>query len=312
MKLLDQWDLNFVVTGATGWIGRASLGLLDAKLGRRFGERVFAFASKAGTTRLLSGKTVSYSPLATITDLPQGRYIFLHCAFLGKERCADLSLADYVRSNEAISELVSTAARRVKTRSFFLPSSGAVYDEHRILTTDLERNPYGVMKLRDEERFRRLTEELRAPLVIARVFNIAGPYMNKLNSYALSSIIGDILARRSVKLRADRRVVRSYVHVNDLLALVWECLENAFCEQQLFDTTGETEIEIGDLARQALDILGWPEGAIERSPLSPDAVEDRYVGDNTVLSMLTARYGVLFRGLPEQIRDTAAYLAEPI
>ncbi len=302
-------DANFVVTGATGWLGRASLGVLERRLGDEFGARVAAYASKAGATRLQSGRMVPYRALGDIAGLPQGRrYVFLHCAFLGKERTQDLPLFDFVSRNDAISETVCAAARRVQTAGFFVPSSGAVYGQDRALAADMEKNPYGVMKLRDEARFAALAETLRQPLVTARVFNVAGPYINKTGAYALGSILEDALHKRPVRLRATRRVVRSYVHVNDLIGLVLEILAKPAAPKILFDTVGDTEIEVGDLARLALTLLGEPGGVIERPPLDADAPEDRYIGDRAAFSALLAQHGMTLQPLPQQVSDTAQFL----
>ena len=302
-------DTNFVVTGATGWLGRASLGVLESLLGAQFPARVQAYASKAGATLLQSGRSVPYRALDDIAALPRSRrYVFLHCAFLGKERVSDLPLADFLKLNEAISEKVCAAARTVEAAGFFVPSSGAVYGRDRVLADDIEKNPYGVMKLRDEARFSELADALHCPLVIARVFNVAGPYINKTGAYALGSILEDALQHRVVRLRAAKPVIRSYVHVNDLIRLVLGILENSASGKTLFDTVGETEIEVGDLARLALTVLGQPDGIIERPPLDPDAPEDRYVGDRTALAALLVQRGMTLQPLSQQILDTAEFL----
>jgi UDP-glucuronate decarboxylase len=302
-------DCKFVVTGATGWLGRACLGVLEARLGERFSARVFAYASKDGETGLRPGRTVRYRALDQISELPAGRHVFLHCAFLGKERVAGLALADYVALNEEISEKVCDAARGVGVAGFFVPSSGAVYGKDQILETDIEKNSYGVMKRKDEERFTRLAADLNCPAVVARVFNVAGPYINKIQSYALGSILEDILLRRPVRIRANQRIIRSYVHVSDLIALVLAALDEGAAAPVCFDTAGEREVEVGELARLAMAVLGAAEGVIERPPLDPSLPDNRYVGDGAVMMALAQRYNIALRPLPVQIADTAYYLS---
>lgn len=301
--------MHFVVTGATGWVGRAALAVLERHLGPRFGAQVCAFASKPGTTQLQSGTDVQYRALDTIGDLPPRPYAFLHCAFLGKERVAELPQAEYVQRNEAISQKVVDAARRLGAAGFFVPSSGAVYAKDRTLEKDAAANPYGVMKLADEARFTRLAQELRQPLVIARVFNVAGPYINKLGNYALGSILENIRQRQPVTLHAAQPVIRSYVHIEDLLEVALACLVCGDKGVTAFDTAGEREIEVGELAQLALEVMGWPEGRIARPPLDLAAPANRYVGDGTAFKALAQRHGIAFQPLPQQIRDTANFLA---
>ncbi len=302
-------DCNFVVTGATGWLGRASLGALEARLGDAFAARVFAYATKDGQTSLQSGRIVRYGALNAISELPPARYAVLHCAFLGKERVADMPLGDYVQLNAAISEQVCDAARRIKAQALFVPSSGAVYAKDRMLETDIGKNPYGVMKLKDEARFTRLAEELQCPLLVARVFNVAGPYMNKTTSYALGSILEDVAHHRPVRIRAAQRIIRSYSHVMDLMELVLAMLDEGAANPVWFDTAGEREIEVGELARLVLDLLGHKAGAIERPALDSTLPDNRYVGDGTAMRMLAARHDITLRPLSAQIADTASFLA---
>jgi nucleoside-diphosphate-sugar epimerase len=299
-------DSNVVVTGATGWLGMATLERLEKQLGDQFERRVFAFASRRKVVRLRSGRTIACAPLAALSELATGPYLFLHYAFITKDRLAGLALPEFVRLNEEIFAIVSNTARRVAATGFFVPSSGAVYRDGRSLEQDLDRNPYGAMKLRDEERFTRLAEELQRPLVIARIFNLAGPYINKLRSYALGSILDDILHDRPVELRAAHRVVRSYVHVDDLISLALTSLGAE--HSALFDTFGDVEIEIGELATLALDVLGKTGGSVRR-PTILGGDEDRYVGDQRAIAALAAKYGIEFRSLRQQIQDTADFLA---
>lgn len=298
-------DSKIVVTGATGWLGMATLDRLERQLAGRFEDRVFAFASRHKQVRLRSGRTIACAPLTALSELAAGPYLFLHFAFVTKDRVAGLTQTEFVRLNDEIFEIVSTTARRVAATGFFIPSSGAVYGDGRSLEPDLVQNPYGAMKLRDEARFTSLAKELRCPLVIARIFNLAGPYINKLRTYALGSILDDILHARPVELRAAHRVVRSYVHVDDMISLVLASLGAG--ESTLFDACGEVEIEIGDLASLALDVLGRTGGPVLR-PAFLGGDEDRYVGDRSAIAALSTKYGIAFRALRQQIQDTADFL----
>ena len=137
-----------------------------------------------------------------------------------RESCASqLGVHDYIARNEEITELVLTHVRGSRPVGMLVPSSGAVY-----LGEDLVSNPYGVLKARDERRFIEIASEQAGPesafrLVIPRVFNLAGPFLNKPDHYVLGSIIEDIVRGGPIRLRAAGPVVRSYVHVGDLIDL---------------------------------------------------------------------------------------------
>jgi nucleoside-diphosphate-sugar epimerase len=187
-------------------------------------------------------------------------------------------------------------------------SSGAVY-----LGDDLATNPYGVLKRRDERRFLDLASESGgaepAPrVVIPRLFNLAGPFLNKPELYVLGSIIEDIGRGGPIRLHADKRVLRSYVHVADLVDLALSIMVgDGPVPPQAFDTAGEREIEVGELAELAATVLGQPGMPVLRPPVD-DTQVDRYVGDPAVMDSLARSYGITLTPLPRQIEDTARYL----
>jgi len=305
---LQQSDLRFVVTGGGSWLGQATLSLLEDVFGEETAARVAVFGSRARPLNLPSGRIIKARALCDITALPAGRYSFLHYAFVTKARVADQPLADYARLNREISDLVEAAARRVDTVGFFLPSSGAVYRKDRTLHDVFEENPYGLMKLQDERRFGTLHEEIGCRVTIMRVFNLGGPYINNLESYALSSIIMNVLRGEPVRLRANRLVFRSYVHVMDLVALALaDLLAGDGRPREPFDTVGETVVEVGELARHVTDTMGLAEYPIERPALQAGDA-DRYVGEGSQFSSRARLLGLALKGLQVQIEDSVADL----
>ncbi len=309
LAAIAESETTIAVVGATGWMGRASLDLLGEVLGPALEGRVRAFSSRQTPIRLASGQTLMSEPLSALSALPQRPTVFLHYAFLTKDRVADFSLSDFVALNRQIADTVVHAAQTVPVRGLFVPSSGAVYRPDRTLDDDITANPYGVLKVEDERRFLDLAERLGCPLVVPRVFNLAGPYINKHGAYALSSILLDILGGGPVRLRATQPVLRSYIHVSDLVGLA---LAHLLCGDGSalppFDTAGEREIEVGELAELAREILGVSGVVIERPALTTGS-PNRYVGNGATMATLARSRGLSLRALPAQIADTARFLA---
>lgn len=302
---LQASDFTVLVTGATGWLGQAALEMLFDAYGEKFSHRVRAFAGSTHTIRLRGGHQVDCRPLPEISGLASGDYLFFHFAFLGKERTTEFALPDYAARVQEITELMTGIMRRVGTRGIFLPSSGAVYRPDHSQDDDMERNPYGVLKLRDEKIFAQVAAELDVPITVARIFNMSGPYINKLGSYALASIVMDVLRREPIRLQAAHPVIRSYVHVGDILDVSLSCqFEHAALT---FDTVGETEIELGELARTVAAVLGRPDHPVMRPPLMAEPV-NRYVGDPGQFRHILNRLGYSLSSLDRQIADTADFL----
>ena len=298
-----------VITGGGGWLGLASLDLLERLLGDDLAARVKVYGSRARMLTLPSGRNIPCSELSELARYDGAPPLVLHYACLTKDRVSAFGLAAFLAGNDAIRRNVIDFIQRCGAQGIFLPSSGAVYGPARSLTQDTQGNPYGVCKLQDEAAFSSLAASRAIPLVVARVFNIAGPFINKPEAYALSSFLLAILQNRPIEIRAAGRVVRSYVHIDDLLTLALAALllsPNA--TPYYFDTSGEISVEVEALATRAATVLGRPDTLIRRA--KPDGRgDDVYVGDGAAMRRLAGAVGLEMRNLEQQIHDTASYLA---
>lgn len=298
----------FAVTGATGWLGRATLAALDEALGDE--ARIVAYGSRAQTFEFAPGRMIEVAPICDLRNLRSETPVtILHYAFVTKDRVGKVSLSDFVRANTELDDHVAAALAANPLAGLFLPSSGAVYAPDRTLKRDLSRDPYGAMKVEQEQRFEGLMADAKAPCVVARVFNLSGPYINKHGAYALASIINDVLRGGPIELRASQPVIRSYVHVGDLIALALAELRRlpsgAFAR---FDTAGEIELEVGALATRVAAVLGASHLQVHRPPVAAEPI-DRYVGDGAEMAARMNANGFAARDLDAQIRDTAAFLS---
>ena len=299
-----------VVTGGGGWLGQATLDLLDQALGSTLPGRVFVYGSRPRVLPLRSGRSIACAALPTLAAYAGPPPLLLHYACLTKDRVAALGPAAFLAGNAAIRDTVAALVRRYGARGIFLPSSGAVYGPGRSVEPDPDTNPYGAAKLLDEACFAALAAAAGAPLVLARVFNLAGPFINKPEAYALASFLVALIANRPVEIRARGRVFRSYLHVGDLLWLALGALLLAPATEPVrFDTEGEVTVEVEALARRAAALLGRPDAPIDRA--APDGrADDVYVGDGSAMRGLARLLGLPLRDLDTQIVDTAGWLRD--
>lgn len=299
-----------VLTGGGGWLGQAALEMLDGVFEDKLADHVFVFGATPRELRLRSGHRIVSRPLSQLVELKCAPAIFLHFAFLTRDRVSEMSLDAFIAGNRALSALVEETIRRIGARGLFLPSSGAVYRKDRSIEQDIAANPYGVLKYEDEIKFTNLLDSSEAPLVIGRIFNLAGPFINKLGTYALSSIIGNIHRGSPIEIRAAHRVVRSYVDVSDVLDAAFSYLTDAGASFApiCFDTYGDEAIEIGELASRVAAVLHRPDTQIIRPPRD-DKKDDIYLGDGSTFQRLVQRFGIHLKSLDQQIMDTADFLA---
>lgn len=309
---------RYVVTGANGWLGRATLAALRAALGDAFGARVTALGSRPGSIDV-AGVTLPVQPLLDWTPPPGERLLVCHYAFLTMDKVAGMSADDYVARNEAIRQAVLGWIAGGVVHGALVPSSGAVYDYLRGLddpAVAAARNPnavlYGRLKYEDELAFQQACAASGVRLVMPRVFNLAGPCINKFDAYALASFIAQLLQGGAITIQARRPVLRSYYYIGDLLALCLGLLLRGDVPAALcFDTAADETVELEALAQRVAAVLGI-DAAPQRAPLDPALAPDRYAGDRAAIAGLERLLGVQPLGLDRQIAATARYIAQEL
>ena len=297
-----------LVTGASGWLGQAALEMLAEAFGDGWRGRVLAFGSSARIWTLRDGAKVDQHPLAEMPSLPPAPSLLLHFAYLTREKTAAMPVDAYVAANRMLSRVAAEGGASAGVERAFVVSSGAALSA---LAKPGDPDPallYGRLKLEDEALFEDFAHAVQGRRVfVARLFNLSGPYINKLDSYALSSFIQQ--ARRgSIGIRARHPVVRSYTSAANLLSVALGQLLAVDAEPHLcVETAGEREVELGELADLVRTLVA-PDAAIERPDARAGPV-DRYVGDGARFRRLLAAHGVDEDPLARQVVDTADYLA---
>ena len=306
-RLRDS-DWRVLVTGASGWVGRAALELLAHALGPGGAGRVEAFGSSPRVLVLRDGTQVGQRALSELDGLPPRPSLLLHFAYLTREKVAGMSPQAYVATNREITRTVLDAGARAGVERALVTSSGAV---HAALAAPDSPDPallYGRLKLEDEALFASFAAAAPGRRALAvRLFNLSGPYINK--PYALSSFIEQARAGR-ICIQARGPVTRSYTSAANLLGVGLGHLLGDEAPPFLgVETAGDREVEMAALAEAVRAVVN-PSAVIERAPLDGSPA-DRYVGDGRAYRALMARHGVTEDPLERQVADTADYLRAP-
>lgn len=299
---LQHSPYRIVVTGASGWLGRATLDLLRKALGDAFAKRVFCFGSRLADLRLSEGVTITQQPLADLIMLPPQPTLLLHFAFLTKDRADTMPEAEYCAANRAIRQAVLDALGPIGVESMFIASSGAARHADDALASPAMRL-YGMLKREDEDAFAHWAEACGTSATIARIFNISGPHINKLPSYALSSFIGAALSGGPVTVRACHDVRRGYVAIRELMSLVFALLLARQAGVTRIESGGE-EVELGALAAM---VASQMQCSVDR-PCERGGPADVYLGDDQAYQLLLDRHGIEPVSLAQQISETAAFM----
>lgn len=284
------------VTGATGWFGRVALDLLAQALGpAEFRARVAGYASSVRSVHVAGVGPVALRPLEEVEPAE----LLLHFAFVTRPHVAAHERDRFIAANIAITSRVLDVIATGDVRGVFVTSSGAARDPN------LVSNPYGALKRLDELAFPAACRETQAPCVMARVFNVGGAHISRPESYALGDLILRARDGRPLEIASPGDVVRSYVAVQDIIAVALGELMDG--RDASFDTAGERPVEIGELAQIVLRVLGRTELEILRERDGYEA-PNIYVGDGERLRELASRHGVALQDLDAVVAATAAGL----
>lgn len=300
-----------MIHGGTGWMGLVLLEMLNSALGTEFSKRVRVYGRKQGVIALRDGTTIVCNELFEASACKKRPTIFFHLAFVTRDKLSAISNAEFIAQNRALTQQVLDLLNKADIQALFVPSSGAVYAADGSTPRDYESNPYGALKLDSECLFSEFCVKRSVPLSLPRVFNVAGPHMNKLDVYVLGSIIRDLYKGGPIRLNADRPVYRSFVHMKDLLGIAMAfLLADKSGTTQRFDTRGEEVIEVGNLASRVSTLLGYTDISIERPADWSYRPENRYVGYGNGFATEAERYNLDLTNLDQQIFDTAQHIYE--
>jgi nucleoside-diphosphate-sugar epimerase len=281
-----------LVTGASGWLGRTALDLLAP-----LGLPTLAVASRARIIRVGDWKIECrvWEDREVAAFAPT---VVLDCAFLTRDRVADLPLDEYVAANRTLTERLVYATQLAGVRLALTISSGAAVYPHDALNGPIEDNPYGYLKREAEQRLAQAAAESAAVPVVVRAWSISGAHLQKPQGYALGSMIRDADAG-AIRIMARHPVFRRYVLAEELLALG---IAEGSVGPATIDSGGEL-VEMAELAARIAAVVN-PDAVITRDDVDPRD-PDRYHSDGQDWQQRCRSWDFASMPLGHQIEITA-------
>jgi len=292
-----------VITGPTGWIGQVVLMRLAATGGPGWSERVRLFGSRAATLTAADGTALAVRPLDTLDGADVAGAHVVHLAYLTKEKAELLGERAFTDTNLAIDDRLLAACVAAPPAAVFVASSGAA----ALAADGRDRHPYGLCKLRQEDRLLDWGARADVPVLAGRIWNIAGPYMNKTSAYALGDMLLQARRDRVIRVAAAVPVFRSYLHVADLAELVLGALGEGIGQAAPLDLCGAEVLEMGDIATRVARYSGLDAHAVARARLDTSR-SSVYLGHFPDTKALALRLGLSLADFDRQLTDTAVWL----
>ena len=300
-------DRKFVLTGPSGWIGRALLAKLNGQVASDGGcgrARIALFGSRSAVIESECGVEQSIAPLESISAKDVDDAHVIHLAYLTKDKVEALGEAEFRKMNTAIDTALLSALNEAKPASIFVASSGAA----GLAEAGLDPNPYGFTKLEQEERFLSFGKTRGVPVLCGRVFNIAGPYINKLAAYAISNFAVQAMQGGPIRISAPSPVFRSFLHVGDLCDVILQSSAELSGRSSAIDICGAEVLEMQQLAQLVVDCFD-KRIEIER-PMLDYSCYSSYLGRSEETISLAMSLGVQLQGVREQVIDTVRWLGQ--
>jgi len=283
---------RILVTGASGWLGRTALDLIAP-----LGLPTLAVASRARIIQVgdceIECRVWDDREVAAFAPT-----VVLDCAFLTRDRVADMPLDEYVAANRTLTERLVYATQLAGVRLALTISSGAAVYPRDALDGRVEENPYGYLKREAEHRLAQAAAESGAVPVVARAWSISGAHVQKPQGYALGSMIRDAYSG-SIRITARRPVFRRYVLTEELLALG---IAEGGVGPATIDSGGEL-VEMAELAARIAAVVR-PDAVISRDEVDPRE-PDNYHSDGQDWEMRCRRWDLASESLGRQIEITA-------
>ena len=293
---------NLLITGGTGFFGRALLRYLDS-LNRA--NDSLPFDQVTVVSRSPENFRIKYPSLADFSwltwhagdvlvpsSLPQnGNYHFiLHAASDSTDAAALTPLQTYRQIVDGTENMLRFAATCGAQR-FLLTSSGGAYgpqssnmdaipETYNGMPDPLNpSNAYGVAKRQAEHLCTQYGYQYGIEIVIARCFAFVGEDLPRDAHFAIGNFIRDAIERPEITVNGNGSPIRSYMHQSDLAHWLLTLLQQG-ASGNAYNVGSDEAISIADLARLVRNIVSPEKQVNVKSQLLADNVfRNRYIPD---------------------------------
>jgi len=205
--------------------------------------------------------TLIDADVGTAPELPSADYVIHAASSTDARRYAEFPQEERANILKSINNYCRIARATHRASKIVYTSSGAVYGQQpaTLERVDESYEPGEVGDLvaykRDYAEAKRLAEQRIAALgsaglavSVARCFAFMGYYLPRDQHFAIGNFIEDGLRGRPVKVNAQKRVYRSYMHADDLVRWLMTIADNASVDCPIFNVGSDEAYTIGEVA----------------------------------------------------------------
>ena len=249
---------SLMILGSTGFFGKSIIDYLgyDKKFNKKINKAILVSRNKKNfiTNKLKKKYDILEikNNLSKIKKIPYADYVIY--AVINK------NIEDDFKS---VKNFVELAKKYLKGSNILFASSGAVYgnqpekidnlSEKRKLNPDNHesdvRRRYSKTKYKSEKEFFKL-KKFNIKISIARCFAFVGKNLPLNKNFVIGNIIKNILEKKTIIIKSKKRVLRSYMHADDLVYCLFTLLFDEKTKIKIFNIGSEDIFEIRDLVKR--------------------------------------------------------------
>ena len=217
---------TLLIIGGTGFFGKSIIDYIFRYRSFKNINRILLLSRGVSPIKISSklNKKIKiiniYGNIINLKKIPYADYV-IYCSIIH----------DYKKDYKAVCNYYKLAKKYHSESQILYTSSGAIYGQQpghikklnedylfknkRLNFKNKDKNMYSIIKLRNEKIFQKLGQ-LGMKVSIARCFAFVGNFLPRKDNYVVGNFIQSILDKKSLELNANYKVLRSYMHADDL------------------------------------------------------------------------------------------------
>jgi nucleoside-diphosphate-sugar epimerase len=249
---------SLLIIGGTGFFGKSILDYLKNDNFLNI-NKIIIFSRKAKNIKInvklkRKIKIIKLSgDILKIKRLPQVDYV-IYGAILN----------NYNQDFKAVKNYLNLAIKYHYNSKILYVSSGAVYGIQKSKIRNFKENyltkykkinfkngykkNYSINKFKNENLFKEFAKKKGVHISIARCFSFVGRHIPQDSYYVIGNIINNILNKKNINIKANYKIIRSYMYSDDLANWLLKILDNSNRECPIYNVGSDDRISIHSIA----------------------------------------------------------------
>jgi nucleoside-diphosphate-sugar epimerase len=248
---------SLLIIGGTGFFGKSILDYFTNYNSLKI-NKIIIFSRKSQNIQIdkILKKKIKIIKVSgnilNIKKLPSADYV-IYAAIL----------KNYKNDHKAVKNYLNLAKKYHLKSKILYTSSGAVYGKQPETNKGFKENylqfnnkisfkksykkEYSEIKLKNEKLFQQFGKE-GAKVSIARCFSFVGPNLPLNTNYVIGNIINNILRNENIIIKANYKIMRSYMYSDDLVKWLFKILDHSNNLCPIFNVGSDNKVSIHKIA----------------------------------------------------------------